>query len=66
VIKNTLIQARKNEERKTHKRILKWVLVILAVLYFAVNLTCAFPIFGWHPHACLCDVCLTQYDDERR
>jgi hypothetical protein len=65
MIRHRLAQALKEENRKTRRRLLKLVVVVIGALYLALNLTCAYPVFGWHPYACLCDVCLTQYDDER-
>jgi hypothetical protein len=41
-------------------------LVLWCLIFLAIDRTLAYPVLGWHPSACLCNVCLTQYDDERR
>lgn len=61
MIRYRLAQALKDENRKTRKRMLKVALVVIGAVWLAVNLTCAYPILGWHPHACLCAQCEAQY-----
>ncbi len=65
MIRYKLAQVLKEENVRTRKRILKWVVVFLGALYIAINLACAYPIFGWHPYACLCDVCLERFEADR-
>jgi hypothetical protein len=40
-------------------------LFILIGLYLALNFTSAYPIFGWHPSACLCGQCLEEFELDR-
>jgi len=65
MIRHRLAQVLKEEDGKTHKRILKLVVAVIGALYLTLNLTCAYPIFGWHPYACLCQTCLERFEADR-
>ncbi len=46
-------------------RLMVWLAALLLANLLAFQITCAYPVFGWHPQACLCDQCLAEFEADR-